>query len=296
MLNPAGPAAARIERIWWEMFVVYGSIYIITLVLLIFALTVRRRKQTPLGYRFVFVSGIAIPTVILVIMLVIAIHDTMQLGMEKGEFKVKVISRHWWFEVHYPELGIVEANEINIPAGVMTHFELHSHGVVHSFWVPRLGGKRDMLPDHPTHLTLRADQAGEFRGTCAEYCAGPHALMTFRLIAHAPEDFERWAAERSQPPPEPTEPQLVRGRQVFIQEGCFSCHAIRGISDANAGPDLTLLGSRRTLGAGTIAHTAGSLAGWIANPQEIKPGNLMPRSYLEPDDLHALTAYLRSLQ
>jgi cytochrome c oxidase subunit 2 len=296
MLNPAGPAAARIERIWWEMFVVYGTIYIIALALLLWALVSRKRDRSPLGTWFVFISGIAIPTVILVIMLAIAVHDTMELGHGEAEFKVKVIGHHWWFEVRYPDLDIVEANEINIPAGVMTRFELQSHGVVHSFWVPRLGGKRDMLPDHPTHLTLMANRPGEFRGTCTEYCAGPHALMTFRVIAHARQDFERWAAERRQPPPEPTVPQLRRGRDVFVQGGCSACHSIKGLSEANAGPDLTLLGSRRTLGAGTIGHTRGSLAGWIANPQEIKPGNLMPRSYLSPDDLHAVTEYLRSLK
>jgi cytochrome c oxidase subunit II len=295
MLNPAGPAAERIERIWWEMFVVYGIVYLITLALLFFALIARRRKASPLGTRFVFVAGIAIPTLILLIMLAIAIHDTMELGKGEADFRVRVVSHHWWFAVYYPDLGIVDANEINIPAGVSTQFELQSHEVVHSFWVPRLGGKRDMLPDHPTYLTYKADQAGDFRGTCTEYCAGPHAQMAFRLIAREPQDFERWAAQSRQPPPEPSEPQLIRGREVFVQEGCIACHAIRGISEANAGPDLTLLGSRRTLGAGTIAHTAGSLAGWIANPQEIKPGNLMPRSYLAPDDLHALTAYLRSL-
>jgi cytochrome c oxidase subunit II len=175
----------RIERIWWEMFVVYRPvIYIITLVLLIFALD-RPPARTDPCWATGSCSSPASPShVILVIMLVIAIHDTMELGRGEAEFKVKVVSHHWWFEVHYPELGIVDANEINIPAGIRTHFELHSHGVVHSFWVPRLGGKRDMLPDHPTHLTLTADQPGEFRGTCAEYCAGPHALMAFRLIAH----------------------------------------------------------------------------------------------------------------
>jgi cytochrome c oxidase subunit II len=296
MLNPAGPAAARIDRLWWEMFVVYGVIYIITLLLLLTALTIRRRERPMLGSRFVFVSGIVLPTIILLIMMVILIHDTMELGRGEAEFHVKVVSHHWWFEVYYPELGIVDANEINIPAGMRTKFELRSHAVVHSFWVPRLGGKRDMLPDHPTYLTLTADQPGDFRGTCTEYCAGPHALMAFRLIAHDPEAFARWAQDRRKPPPEPVDPLHKRGREVFIQEGCMACHAIRGVSESNAGPDLTLVGSRRTLGAGTIPHTAGALAGWIANPQEIKPGNLMPRSYLPPDDLHAVTAYLRSLQ
>jgi cytochrome c oxidase subunit II len=164
MLNSAGPAAARIERLWWQMFAVYGIVYLITLVLLFVALSARRRERTPIGNRFVFFSGIAIPLVILIIMLAITIHDTVELGRGEDDFQVRVKSHHWWFEVHYPDYGISDANEIHIPVGARVNFELQSHGVVHSFWVPRLGGKRDMLPDHPTYLTLTADQAGEFAG------------------------------------------------------------------------------------------------------------------------------------
>ncbi|MCL7489452.1 MAG: c-type cytochrome [Desulfobulbaceae bacterium] len=295
MLNPAGPAAARIAEIWWEMLVVYGIVYLVTMALLVWALAIRRREGSRPGSRFVFIAGFVIPTVILVIMLFAAILDTMELGKGEPGFRVKVTSHHWWFEVQYPDLGIVDANEINIPAGVLTDFELQSHAVVHSFWIPRLGGKRDMLPDHPTHLMLMADEAGEFRGTCTEYCAGPHALMAFRLIAHDPEEFEQWVRRRSRIPEEPSDPLLVRGREVFMEQGCMACHAIRGLSESNTGPDLTHVGSRRTLGAGTIPNSEGSLAGWIANPQTIKPGSLMPRSFLSPEDLHALTAYLRSL-
>jgi len=120
--------------------------------------------------------------------------------------------------------------------------------------------------------------------------------MAFRLIAHDPEDFQRWLARNSRTPQMPTDPRLLHGRDVFVNEGCAACHAIKGVSDSTTGPDLTLLGSRSTLGAGTIAHTRGGLSGWIANPEEIKPGNLMPRSYLRSEDLHALTDYLRSLK
>ncbi|MDW7772636.1 MAG: c-type cytochrome [Desulfobulbaceae bacterium] len=294
MLNPAGPAAARIEEIWWEMLAVYGVVYLVTLALLFWALRSRRREKLP-GSRFVLIAGFVIPTLILVVMLIAAIHDTMELGRGEPGFRVKVTSHHWWFEVQYPDLGIVDANEINIPAGVLTDFELHSHAVVHSFWIPRLGGKKDMLPDHPTHLMLMADEPGNFRGTCTEYCAGPHALMAFRLIAHDPADFGEWVRLRSRTPEEPSDPLLARGREVFIKEGCMACHAVRGLSESSTGPDLTHVGSRSTLGAGTIPNSEGALAGWIANPQTIKPGNLMPKSYLLPEDLHALTAWLWSL-
>ena len=295
MLNPAGPVAARIESIWWEMLAVYGAVYLITLGILAWALASRRRERPLPGSRFVLIAGFAIPMVILVVMLLSAIYDTRELGRGEAGFRVNVTSHHWWFEVHYPEFGIVDANEIHIPAGVMTEFELRSQAVVHSFWIPRLGGKKDMLPDHPTYLRLTADQAGEYRGTCTEYCAGPHALMAFRLIAHDPVEFEQWVRLRSRTPEEPADPVPARGRRVFMQEGCMGCHALRGLSEKSVGPDLTHVGSRSTLGAGTIPNSEGALGGWIANPQAIKPGNLMPRSFLAPDDLHALTTYLRSL-
>ncbi len=163
--------------------------------------------------------------------------------------RIDVTSHHWWFEVRYPDRGIVDANEIHIPVGKVVQFELLSRGAVHSFWVPRLGGKRDMLPDHPLELRLSADRPGVYRGTCTEYCVGPHALMAFRVVAHEPEDFERWLLYHEKPPHPPTDPLLLKGRDVFLNEGCAACHSIRGLSKSDTGPDLTLLGSRRTLGA-----------------------------------------------
>jgi cytochrome c oxidase subunit II len=295
ILDPAGPHADHIASLWWQMFWVYGIVFAVTLLLLGLALIARRREKPVLGSRFVFVAGIAIPTLILVVMLVATIRVTVKMAEGPDDFRVQVVGHHWWFEVRYPDHDLVDANEINVPAGSMVRFELTSSGVVHSFWVPRLGGKRDLLPDHPTVLRLQADRPGVYQGTCTEYCGGPHARMDFRLVAHEPEDFERWLREFSRPRPAPSDPQLLRGREVFLNGGCAACHAIRGVAEGRVGPDLTLVGTRRTLGAGQVPNTPGNLAGWIANPQTIKPRNLMPRSYLPPDDLHAVVAYLRSL-
>ncbi len=296
MLYPAGPAAERIAEIWWEMLVVYGLVFVITMGLLIIALVARRRERAFFGSRFVFIAGAGIPIIILTIMLISTIRATVELGNQQPDFHIEITSHHWWFEVRYPDYGIVDANEIHIPVGKTVQFELISRATVHSFWVPRLAGKRDMLPDHPVSLSLRADEPGVYRGTCTEYCAGPHALMAFRLVAHEEAAFEQWLQENSRPPAEPAEPQLLHGRQVFLQEGCAGCHAISSVSASDTGPDLTRLGSRLTLGAGTVANTTGNLSGWIADPQAIKPRNMMPPSYLAPRDLHALVAYLRSLQ
>jgi cytochrome c oxidase subunit II len=296
ILDPASQAAGHIEGLWWQMLWVYGLVYAVTLVLLVLALMARRREGSPLGFGFVLLTGVAIPTLILVIMLIVTLDVTTKLHAGAEDLRVRVTSHHWWFEVEYPDHAIVDANEINVPAGSTVRFDLISAGVIHSFWVPRLGGKMDMLPDHHTVLHLQTDHPGIYHGTCTEYCAGQHALMGFRLVAHTPDDFKRWLAQAARPRPEPADPQLRRGMEVFLTGGCAACHAINGVAQGAVGPDLTLIGGRRTLGAGTIANTEGNLAGWIANPQAIKPRNMMPRSYLPPEDLHAVVDYLRSLK
>ncbi len=296
ILDPGGPNAERIAELWWQMLGVYGAVFLVTLLLMVLALVARRRDRPVLGSRFVFVCGIAIPALILVLMLVHTIRITVQLTEGPGDFRVQVIGRHWWFEVRYPDYGIVDANEIHVPVGSSVRYELSSDGVIHSFWIPRLGGKRDLLPDHPTELLLKAERPGVYHGTCTEYCGGPHALMAFRQVVHTEEDFRDWLRRARQPRTAPSDPWLERGGNVFMEAGCAACHAINGLSEATSGPDLTLVGSRLTLGAGQLPNSIGNLSGWIANPQTLKPRNLMPRFYLPPEDLHSLVDYLWSLQ
>lgn len=296
ILDPAGPIADHIATLWWQMFWVYGLVFVVTLGLLFLALRSRRRDGSPLGSRFVFMAGVAIPALILVGMLVLTLRVMGNLHATSEDLHVKIISHHWWFEVQYPEHGVIDANEIHVPVGSMVRFELSSSGMIHSFWVPRLGGKRDMLPDYYTELHLQADEPGVYHGTCTEYCAGVHALMGFRLVAHEPEDFARWLEQAAEPPQASVDPHLQRGQEVFMRSSCAGCHTVKGVSPGKLGPDLTMIGARRTLGAGTLENNRGNLAGWIANPQAIKPGNGMPLSYLEPEDLHALVDYLWSLQ
>jgi cytochrome c oxidase subunit II len=296
ILDPAGPQAAHIADLWWQMFTVYGIVYVVTLLLLALALFAGKRERSLFGSGFVIVAGIAIPTIILVIMLISDIRVHKSISHDREDFQVQVIGHGWWFEVRYPDHGIVDANEIHIPLESIVRFELSSAGMIHSFWVPRLGGKRDQLPDHPNELRLEASEPGVYHGTCTEYCAGQHARMDFRLVAHPREEFEQWLLHRRQPLPVPTEPGLIRGREVYQEAGCAACHAVRGLSEADTGPDLTHIGARLTLGAGQFANTPGALAGWIANSQALKPRNLMPPTYLPPEDLHALVEYLWSLK
>ena len=296
ILNSAGPHAGYMEWMSWLMLIVYGIVFVVTLLILGLALIARKRDRPVLGTRFVVIAGAAIPTVILVIMLILDIRIHKKIADAREDFHVQVIGHGWWFEVRYPEQGIVDANEIHVPAGRMVRFELSAANMIHSFWVPRLGGKRDQLPDHPNQLRLEASHPGVYHGVCTEYCAGQHARMGFRLVAHTPEDFQRWILHRRRSPPVPFDPRLLRGMDVFLNSGCASCHSVRGVSQGDIGPDLTHVGSRLTLGAGRFDNTWGLMSGWIANPQALKPRNLMPRSYLPPDDLHTVVDYLRSLK
>ncbi|MFO7654198.1 MAG: cytochrome c oxidase subunit II [Candidatus Krumholzibacteriia bacterium] len=285
ILDPAGPIAEHITGLWWEMFAVYGAVFLVTLLLVVLALAARKRERTVLGTRFVFIAGIVVPTVILVFMLYRELDVHRSITRHTHDFHVQVIGHGWWFEVRYPDHGLVDANEIHVPAGTTVLFELSAESMLHSFWVPRLGGKRDQLPDHPGELRLDVTRAGVYHGVCTEYCAGQHARMGFRLVAHEPDEFDIWLARRSAAPPEPDDPWLQRGRDVFQGGGCASCHAIRGISEADTGPDLTHVGSRRTLGAGSLENSRGVLAGWIADPQSLKPRVRMDFILINPEPI-----------
>ncbi|MGI8485700.1 MAG: c-type cytochrome [Thermomicrobiales bacterium] len=163
--------------------------------------------------------------------------------------------------------------------------------------MPQLSDKIDMIPGHTNTLWLQADRAGEYRGQCAEFCGAQHALMAFVVIADPPDKYAGWIAQQQQTAPNPSDPQLVKGQQAFFNAACMYCHRIAGASaSGKVGPDLTHIGSRDYLAAGTLKNTPGNLAGWITNPQSIKPNNQMPNFYLAPADLQALIAYLESLK
>jgi cytochrome c oxidase subunit 2 len=296
MLHPVSQAAEQIAGLWWFMLAVLSAVTLLVFALLLLGLL--RRGNPPGGSTaFVVAGGIVVPALILVILLVVALRTTVALKAAPGEFTIQVIGHQWWWEVRYPEWEIVTANELHLPVGRDVRLEVWSADVIHSFWVPRLHGKIDLLPEVVNAITLRADQAGEYRGQCAEFCGKQHAKMAFMVVAMPPDDFDRWVDARRSPPAPPTEAALLRGHDAFFQAQCHACHAIRGTAAvATLGPDLTHLGSRLTLGAGEIPNSLGNLQGWIANPQAIKPGNLMPRNYLAPEDLHAIAAYLESLK
>ncbi|MDG2520684.1 cytochrome c oxidase subunit II [Caulobacter segnis] len=309
VLDPAGPFAGPIETVAWVLFVMAGVVLALVLAALGVALFGPRPWRQRVGAeRLVWVGGLAFPVVVLTGLLIYGLSTTAKLSAEPrpGEMRIRVTGEMWWWRVAYlDERGrevLQDANEIRIPVGRPVVLELESADVIHSFWAPRLGGKTDMIPGRRNFMRLQADAPGDYQGQCAEYCGGPHALMGLTVVALEPERFAAWRqmqAQEAKPVAAPqTAPLIERGRQVFDASGCGACHTIRG-TDANglAGPDLTHVGGRRTLGAGILPNNQGTLAGWIADSQGIKPGNRMP-SYpvLSGRDLRAVAAYLDSLK
>ena len=286
-LNPAGPTAALIAELAWVLFA--GGALIFAGVMALAAYAVFSDKRSRLSPRALIVGGgIAFPVLVLSALLVYSLvrMSTLQAGGEPA-LRIEVIGEQWWWRVRYPQFET--ANEIRIPVGKLVELELKSADVLHSFWVPALAGKLDMVPGRTNRMRVQADQPGEYRGQCAEYCGGPHALMAFFVVALPSEDFDNWAAKQREPASQENE---------SFNKTCAGCHTVRGTAAAGVlGPDLTHVGGRRTIGAALLPMNRGALAGWIASSQHLKPGNLMPSFAMLPgDELSALAEYLEGLK
>ena len=228
------------------------------------------------------------------------IYDVQGAAPPADALNVTVVGHQWWWEIRYPELGIITANELHVPVSESgkarpTFLKLESADVVHSFWVPQLAGKTDVIPNRENHMWIEPTQPGTYVGNCAEYCGMQHAHMLLRVIVHPPGDFEKWTAAQRQPPVD--DPQARAGRDVFFATACINCHSI-GETKARGtfGPDLTHLMSRETLGAGTVPNTAEKLQAWVRDPQTIKEGCNMPNMQLTENELNQIVAYLLTLK
>ena len=208
---------------------------------------------------------------------------------------VTVLGRQWWWEFRYPALGVVTANELHLPAGRPVALTLEGPDVIHSFWVPRLGGKRDVVPGRLNRLTLVPDTPGEYWGQCAEFCGTSHANMGLRVVVEASDAFERWVAAQRATPAEPAG-AAAEGKAIYARSACVGCHTIRGVSAGVLGPDLTTFGSRRMLGAGLLPNTPDALVAWLKDPAAIKPGVKMPALGLSDAEARAVAAYLLGLK
>lgn len=298
-LSPGGPAARDIAELWWVLFALGTAVFVVVVAMTLFAALGRRSGGgLPFGERgFLLASGIGFPFVILFVVLFLSLKSTFDIRMPDSELTVELEGHQFWWEVRYPDDDIVIANEIYIPAGRPVHLRLHAADVIHSFWVPALHGKMDLIPGKVNQFWIEADSAGLYRGQCAEFCGAQHANMGIWVRALNPTEFDRWLDRRRSPAAAPETDAERRGLVVFNENGCGACHAIAGTAAMGAaGPALTDVGSRLTLGAATIENSRENLARFIRAAQEVKPGNLMPDHNLEPDEMEALVSYLSSLR
>jgi cytochrome c oxidase subunit 2 len=303
VLDPAGPYAGSIAALAWVLFALGAAVTLLVLAALWVAFFGKPRLKARLGgIATVWIAGIAFPVVVLTGLLVwgLALTRDLTAPIRGDELRMQVTAQMWWWRVAYLDREgrtvLIDANELHIPAGEPVVLELTSDDVIHNFWVPRLSGKLDTIPGRTNVMRIQADRPGVFGGLCAEYCGGPHALMGFVVVAHERDDFERWLAARRDRVAPALSASARRGEQLFASAGCAACHRIAGTSyEGAAGPDLSHVGQRRTLGAGILPNNRGTLMGWIGNAQAIKPGNRMPPyAALSAAELQALADYLEA--
>jgi cytochrome c oxidase subunit 2 len=305
VLNPQGPHALSIAHLNNYMTVVLSVAYVITMALLAWAVFRGRHGRHPgegLARNVVIVWGLAVPIVVLLSILFYSVGVGRMFATEpfRDAMTVHVTGKQWWWQVRYlkgSDAVADTANEIHVPVGTPVKIRLSSNDVIHSFWVPNLTGKMDLIPGRTNEIWLRADQEGVWRGECAEFCGVQHAHMGFEVVAEPASKFFAWLDAQRQPASPPASDVARKGQEVFVQGPCAMCHRIMGTAaGGTVGPDLTHLARRRTIAAAVLPNNRGSLAGWIVNAQGVKPGTQMPRINLSSEDLESLLAYLETLQ
>ena len=319
-LDVSGPQSARIAGLWWLMLPIAAVVWVLVVAVLLWGAARRRggreEVETPGGSAVVarddagdrrmtrVVAGAVIATALTLFLVLVAdfrVGQALTMPPSTKVVPIKIIGHQYWWEVQYPDSiaqhTVITANEVHIPVGRPIVMELDSRDVIHSIWVPSLGGKKDLIPGYTRSLWFRADTPGVYRGQCAEYCGLEHAKMGMLVIAETQKNFDTWIAVQRNTAASPSDPVAQHGKMVFEGTTCVMCHAISGTTAAaTTGPDLTHIASRRTIAAGTLPNTDASLYAWISDPQRIKPGTLMPATKLKPQDMQALVAYLRELK
>ena len=311
IFNPRSTPAEASYRVALLALAICGAIFITVVCLLIYALVRFRHRpgddasEPPqiYGSKQIELAWTVLPILIVIVLILVTartIADVENYPQPPDALKVTVVGHQWWWEIHYPDLGIVAANELHVPVSEpgrrrLTFLRLESADVMHSFWVPQMAGKTDVIPNRVNRMWIEPKQAGVYLGNCAEYCGTQHAKMRVRVIAHPPEEFARWVASQRQPAVE--DPLVSAGRQRFLSTSCVNCHAIQGTAAKGTfGPDLTHVMSRETLGAGAAPYTPETLRAWVKNPQAMKEGCLMPDMQLSDQELDQIVAYLLTLK
>jgi cytochrome c oxidase subunit II len=306
-LQPHSDFARATDVLFTQIFWWAAGVFVIVEALLVVALIrFRHREGRPApkpthGHTLMEIAWTLAPAAILVFVAVPTVRTIFATAGEApaDAVKVDVIGHQWWWEFRYQELGLVTANELHVPLGRAVQLSITSADVIHSFWIPPLGGKRDAIPGHVTRIAFRPDQVGEYVGQCAEFCGASHANMRLRVVVDTDTGFGRWATVQLAGPAAPAPGTLAeRGKAVFARSACIGCHTIQGVSPGVIGPNLTHVGGRATIASGLFPNDSAHLARWIADAPSLKPGSLMTRMQppLTDADIAALVAYLESLK
>jgi cytochrome c oxidase subunit 2 len=305
-LDAESAASSDIAQLWWLMFVGSVVVFAVVLVLVLVAVLRRRGEPTdppdrePRPIWPVAVGGLVVPAVVAVVVFALTLAtlpSTSPAAAAHPRFEIDVTGRQWFWDVVYPKLGIRTANELHLPVGVPVRLRVTSADVIHSFWVPELNRKIDMIPGRTNEIALQADRVGVYRGQCAEFCGVQHANMGILVVVEAKTRFDAWTRAQRQPAQSPKTQEEVEGQQILLGSACVYCHRIAGTNaSGEIGPDLTHFASRQSIGAALLPNTEGYLAGWVLDPQHWKPGNRMPATDLDGDQLQRLLDYLESLR
>jgi cytochrome c oxidase subunit 2 len=310
-LDPKGPEARELANLFWIFTTVLTIVWVLVMIAL--GLAMRRRRgeaADPLRVdparerRMMVTISVAVAlTAVTVIGLTFVSYSSQRrlFGPKEDALTIRVTGRQWWWDIRYedkePYRTFTTANEIRIPVGQPITVKLNAADVIHSFWVPSLMGKMDLIPGRENELQFVADKPGIYRGQCAEFCGLQHAHMGMLVVVQTKEEFERWREAQIRPAQSPTDPERQKGQEVFLSKPCVMCHSVRGTpAGGRVGPDLTHLASRLTIAAGTLPRSRGTLAAWIVDPHSIKPGVNMPLTKLDPEELHPLVSYLEGLE
>ena len=311
VLAPAGMPASAIHALWSLMLWVCTAVFIVVLAALAAALFrgIRNRAadDAAMTSEKTLTTGVGVAVGLTVATLIMLLGASVWTGRRVASLHassavaVTITGHQWWWEIQYedgvPSRRVLTANELHIPTNRPVVLKVTSRDVIHSFWVPSLLGKRDLIPGYTTAVWLRADRSGVFKGQCAEFCGLQHAHMAIDVVAESDRDFEGWLEAMRQPGRDPPAAATQRGHDVFMHARCAGCHTIRGTEAAGQiAPDLTHIATRSTLGAGTLPNTSENLAAWITDPQRLKPGNQMPANPLPDGDLQSLVMYLETLR
>lgn len=311
-LDPKGPAAGELAWLIWFFTALCAVVWVLVMIALVAPLVMRSRPgDEPLlldeaaerrKMRVVaFAVGLTAIILIGLTLLSFFANRTLAAIGSEAALTIRVTGHQWWWEVRYedatPSRILTTANEIHIPAGEPVRLLLTSTDVIHSFWIPSLAGKLDLIPGHMNVLDIKADKPGVYRGQCAEFCGAQHANMGTFIIAEPRPNFDAWLNDQLQPAGAPASGEAKAGADLFLKRPCVMCHRIGGTpAGGTVAPDLTHIASRKTLAAGTLTMSRGNLAAWIADPQGIKPGSHMPVADLNGDELNAIVAYLEGLK